>query len=153
MGLGKTGTAVSGPEFFGFAMPEIAACIEGLPGSEFCRSYICRCLRMERSGNGKSRLKFRKQKISSSTTTQEEPHEHLAPRRAAQMASKRWQKVDDSESSADFSEEDESVEEIDSDSDHYYRKSRKRAAPSQSQPTEAAPAEHEEKAIKTEQLI
>ena len=46
-GLGKTGTAVSGPEFFGYAMPEIAACIEGLDGADTCKNYVCRCLRMD----------------------------------------------------------------------------------------------------------
>ena len=102
---------------------------------------------MERSSNVKSSLKFSKQKTVSSAHN-EEPQEQLAPRRAAQLASKRWQKVNESESSADFSEEDDSVGEEESDSDHYYRTSRKRSAPSK-----GTPVEPEDKTIKTEQFL
>ena len=177
LGLGKTGTAVSGPEFFGFAMPEIAACIEGLPGSENCRDYICRCLRMETNRKGKSRLKFRKQKTSTvekEETEEKEKEKEHAPRRAAQLASKKWSAYNnnDSEDSADFSEEEEAPEGIDSESDDevYRRRSRKRATSgnagteanagneSQNQagvkPEEMKKEEEmEDKMIKTEQFI
>ena len=162
LGLGKTGTAVSGPEFFGFAMPEVAACIEGLEGSELCRDYVNRCLRMEVNRNGKSRLKNRKPKTSSYfDVVDDEPDSHPAPRRAAQLASKKWKRLDESESSADFSEEEEeevSFEEMDNPVEK--RRSKKRTAPSTvssdiavKNEVEASESSFQEKMIKTEQFL
>lgn len=163
LGLGKTGTAVSGPEFFGFAMPEVAACIEGLEGSELCRDYVNRCLRMEVNRNGKSRLKNRKPKTSSyfDVVIDDEPDSHPAPRRAAQLASKKWKRLDESESSADFSEEEEeevSLEEMENPVEK--KRSKKRSAPSSiasdiavKNEVEANESSFQEKMIKTEQFL
>lgn len=162
LGLGKTGTAVSGPEFFGFAMPEVAACIEGLEGSDTCKDYVYRCLRMETSRKGKTRLTTRKPKTS--FIEEDVTEVKHAPRRAAQLASQRWQIMNESESSADFTEEEESVEEVNpgSDSDTLsQRKSKKRVAPSTKTEESSAKSTEiselsdikEEKVIKTEQFL
>lgn len=163
MGLGKTGTAVSGPEFFGFAMPEVAACIEGLPGGENCKSYICRCLRLDTNRKGKSkRLNRRSAPANMNFIEEEELGERPSKRRAAERANQRWLQINDDESSASFSEEDvESDIEVEDDDDSRTsrRKNKKRAAPStqESEPEAkkndlySLPVENSE--IKTEQLL
>lgn len=163
MGLGKTGTAVSGPEFFGFAMPEVAACIEGLPGGENCKSYICRCLRLDTNRKGKSkRLNRRNAPANMNFIEEEELGERPSKRRAAERANQRWLQINDDESSASFSEEDvESDIEVEDDDDSRTsrRKNKKRAAPStqESEPEAkkndlySLPVENSE--IKTEQLL
>ena len=163
MGLGKTGTAVSGPEFFGFAMPEVAACIEGLPGGENCKSYICRCLRLDTNRKGKSkRLNRRSAPANMNFIEEEELGERPSKRRAAERANQRWLPINDDESSASFSEEDvESDIEVEDDDDSRTsrRKNKKRAAPStqESEPEAkkndlySLPVENSE--IKTEQLL
>lgn len=162
MGLGKTGTAVSGPEFFGYAMPEIAACIEGLAGAETCKTYVCRCLRMETNRKGK------KARRTSGVSFVEEPtEERPSKRRAAERASQRWQQINDEESSASFSEEDDGdmemeMEEDDDSRASRSRRSKKRSVPSTAHEDEAQskkddlytlPVEGEERQITTEQLL
>ena len=164
MGLGKTGTAVSGPEFFGFAMPEVAACIEGLPGGENCKSYICRCLRLDTNRKGKSkRLNRRNAPASMNFIEEEELGERPSKRRAAERANQRWLQINDDESTASFSEEEDVESDIevedDDDSRTSRRKNKKRSAPStqESEPEAkkndlySLPVESNE--IKTEQLL
>lgn len=152
-GLGKTGTAVSGPEFFGYAMPEIAACIEGLDGAETCKNYICRCLRMDSSRKGKMRAPRRSGGVfvveSESSELTEPLEERPSKRRAAQAASRHWKMMEEEEESAEFSEEEEessSEAELESDDDvKTTRRNKKRA--------ESPKEEENEKRIKTEQLL
>lgn len=147
LGLGKTGTAVSGPEFFGYAMPEIAACIEGLDGAETCKNYICRCLRMESSRKGKPRMR----RAASEAFITDEPEvseERPSKRRAAQAASRRWKMIEEDESSAEFSgeeEEDLSDAELESDDDQ--------KMPKRSKKRTEEHIDDDSKRIKTEQLI
>ena len=146
LGLGKTGTAVSGPEFFGYAMPEIAACIEGLDGAETCKNYVCRCLRMDSIRKGKSRIR-RPMSEPFVIDAEQEVEERPSKRRAAQAASQRWKMMEEDESSAEFSgEEDESSDaDLDSEEDlRTLRRSRKRMEETTEDIT---------KKIKTEQLI
>lgn len=163
MGLGKTGTAVSGPEFFGYAMPEIAACIEGLAGAETCKTYVCRCLRMETNRKGK------KARRTSGVSFVEEPtEERPSKRRAAEPASQRWQQINDEESSASFSEEDDGDMEMEMEEDDDSRASRSRRSKKRSVPGRrrtrtrqqskkddlyTLPVEGEERQITTEQLL
>ena len=165
MGLGKTGTAVSGPEFFGFAMPEVAACIEGLPGGENCKSYICRCLRLDTNRKGKSKRLNRRNAPASMNFIEEEEElgERPSKRRAAERANQRWLQINDDESSASFSEEEDVESNIEVEEDHdsrtSRRKNKKRSAPStqESEPEAkkndlySLPVESNE--IKTEQLL
>ena len=151
-GLGKTGTAVSGPEFFGYAMPEIAACIEGLDGADTCKNYVCRCLRMDSNRKGKPRATRRSGGVfvvESETAEATEPlEERPSKRRAAQVASRNWKMMEEEEESAEFSEEEEestSEAELESDDEvKTARRSKKRAEP---------PKEESDKRIKTEQLL
>ena len=112
MGLSKTGTAVSGPEFFGYAMPEIAACIEGLEGAEQCKKYVPRCLRMETSRKGRVRPVRDRVAPIAETPMASDVGERPTKRRAAQMASKRWKSMEEEESAASTdNDEDEEEEE------------------------------------------
>lgn len=45
--LGRTPTRcmMNGSEVFGFALPEVAMCIEGMDGADQCKNYIFRRLR------------------------------------------------------------------------------------------------------------
>lgn len=164
MGLPKTGTAVSGPEFFGFAMPEVAACIEGLEGAEECSKYVFRCLRMD--SNRKVRSRFSVKRNSSTPVDIEEevePH-HLEPRiakrRAATIASQKWLEMGEEESSTSFSQVEEPSSEddfIDSSSDfERSRTSRKRVTPTSTVKDELSSLPMDtlnEKVIRTEQLL
>ena len=111
LGLGKTGTAVSGPEFFGFAMPEVASCIEGLEGAELCKNYVCRCLRMETGRKGTSRGPRRVAPITFVSETKEAEEERPSKRRAAQAASRKWKQMREEEEEEEESAESSSAEE------------------------------------------
>ena len=164
MGLGKTGTAVSGPEFFGYAMPEIAACIEGLEGAEQCKKYIPRCLRMETSRKGRVRAVRGRAVPVAEAPAGNEPGERPTKRRAAQMASKRWKTMEEEESAASTDndeEEEEILSEAESDSDestgYSSRKSAKRSKRTEAAPKEAGEAKEakgagETKRVRTEEL-
>lgn len=39
------GTAISGPEMYGFANPQVASLIEALPGVLQCKKYVFRSVR------------------------------------------------------------------------------------------------------------
>ena len=166
MGLGKTGTAVSGPEFFGYAMPEIAACIEGLEGAEQCKKYIPRCLRMETSRKGRVRAVRGRAVPVAEAPAGNEPGERPTKRRAAQMASKRWKTMEEEESAAstdndEEEEEEEILSDAESDSDestgYSSRKSAKRSKRAEAAPKEAGDAKEakeagETKRVRTEEL-
>ena len=90
-GLGKTGTAVSGPEFFGYAMPEIAACIEGLDGADTCKNYVCRCLRMDSNRKGKPRATRRSGGLWWNRRRRKRRSRWKNDRRSAEL--RRWRRV------------------------------------------------------------
>ena len=138
LGLGKTGTAVSGPEFFGFAMPEVASCIEGLEGAELCKNYVCRCLRMETGRKGSSRGPRRVAPITFVTETKEVEEERPSKRRAAQAASRKWKQMREEEeeesaesSSAEEEEEEDSMSDSQLDSEEEEERSSTRSRRSQ----------------------
>ena len=149
MGLGKTGTAVSGPEFFGFAMPEVAACIEGLEGSDQCKRYICRCLRLD-SGRKKYSCSRRTAPITYAVDLdsgegamgdgeQEEKEERPVRRKAAKAASRKWQIMQIvNEQSSDKNDDDTSDASLDSEEEEdrpsIPRRSIKRREPVKEQP-------------------
>lgn len=161
-GLGKTGTAVSGPEFFGYAMPEVAACIEGLDGAETCKMYVCRCLRMETNRKGK-----KARRAGGASFVEEAAEERPSKRRAAERANQRWQHMNEEESSASFSDEDDGEVEVEMEEDNdsrasRSRRSKKRSVPSTSHEGEikpkkgdlySLPVDGEERQITTEQLL
>lgn len=167
MGLGKTGTAVSGPEFFGYAMPEIAACIEGLEGAEQCKKYVPRCLRMETSRKGRVRAGRGRVVAVAPAPEAGESGERPTKRRAAQMAIKRWKTMEEEESAAstdnDEEEEEELLSEAESDSDESTsfgsRRSAKRSKRAETAPKaegenaeEKAGDAEEAKRVRTEEL-
>lgn len=148
MGLGKTGTAVSGPEFFGFAMPEVAACIEGLEGSDQCKRYICRCLRLD-SGRKKYSCSRRTAPITYAVSLdsgdgamgdgeQEEKEERPVRRKAAKAASRKWQIMqivnDQSSDKNDDDTSDASLDSEEEDRPSPPRRSIKRKEPVKAQP-------------------
>lgn len=45
LGMEAKGTAISGPEMYGFANPQVAALIEALPGVLQCKKYVFRSVR------------------------------------------------------------------------------------------------------------
>lgn len=146
MGLGRTGTAVSGPEFFGYAMPEVAACIEGLDGAETCKNYVCRCLRMDSVRKVKTRIR---RHLGESFVVEVEPEleERPSKRRAAQAASQRWKMMEEDESSADFSEDEDELSDSDLESEEDIR------PPRRTKKRVAEPVDDDSKQIKTEQLL
>ena len=155
LGLGKTGTAVSGPEFFGFAMPEIAACIEGLDGAELCKQYIPRCLRMDNPRRSRPRAgRSRPSQVNEMSPVDEESGTNGRPskRRAAQAASQKWQKMEEI-ANVDMTDNDmeESISDIESDStdESSYRKSQKRREKEEQNKNTGS---EDEKRIRTEEL-
>ena len=60
MSESTTGTAISGPEFFGYTNPSIAEALECLPGMDQCRTYIKLVDRAGSLSKGKTRKRSRR---------------------------------------------------------------------------------------------
>lgn len=72
MGLPKSGTAISGPDYYGYTLEPVCTLIEGLENAEKCNKYIFRYQRInERKGSVGNR-KSKRRKISTSKEISEE---------------------------------------------------------------------------------